>query len=66
MTAAPLPAGAAELLTVHDPDGYFVQVLYAEEHGWLQECGASMVEVGLTEAIEQALCRSDKAIELYE
>ncbi|RSK37097.1 hypothetical protein [Hymenobacter metallilatus] len=59
-------ATEAVLLAAHDPDAYFDQYLNEEEHGWLRDCGASMVEVALTEAIGQDLCRSDKADELYE
>jgi len=59
-------ATEAVVLAVQDPDAYFEQYLNEEEHGWLRDCGASMTEVALTEAIQQELCRSDKADELYE
>lgn len=54
------------VLAVQDPDAYFEQYLSEEEHGWMRDCGASMTEVALTEAIQQELCCSDKADELYE
>lgn len=59
-------ATKAVVLAAQDPDAYFEQYLNEEEHGWLRDCGASMTEVALTDAIEQELCRSDKADELYE
>lgn len=59
-------ATAAVVLAAENPDAYFEQYLNEEEHGWLLDCGASMTEVALTEAIQQELCRSDKADELYE
>lgn len=56
----------AVVLAAQDPDAYFEQYLNEEEHGWLLDCGALMTEVALTEVIQQELCRSDKADELYE
>ncbi|TYZ13358.1 hypothetical protein FY528_02815 [Hymenobacter lutimineralis] len=54
------------VLAAQDPDAYFEQYLNEEEHSWLLDCGASMTEVALSEVLEQELCRSDKADELYE
>ena len=59
-------ATEAVVLAVQDPTAYFDQYLDEEEDGWLRDCGASMTEVALTDAVADYLCLSDKADELYE